>query len=124
MASTGAAPQPSIPSIPLPQSVSVHQLAKVLGVHNNTAYKLLTDGEIPSFRVGKRRLRVLVCDVQEFIAKRRDSAPTNAAASEPDAVDAWVDRMLATAPPLTDEQRTRLAELLRPVRKAAGAAGD
>jgi hypothetical protein len=28
----------------------------------------------------------------------------------------YIERMLAEAPPLTDEQRTRLAELLRPVR--------
>ncbi|CAN5757717.1 hypothetical protein BH09ACT7_BH09ACT7_18280 [soil metagenome] len=31
---------------------------------------------------------------------------------------AYVDRHVALAPPLTDEQRTDLAELLRPVRKA------
>jgi hypothetical protein len=31
---------------------------------------------------------------------------------------AYVDRVLAEAPPLTDEQRVRLAELLRPVRRA------
>jgi hypothetical protein len=28
----------------------------------------------------------------------------------------YIERMLSEAPPLTDEQRTRLAELLRPVR--------
>jgi hypothetical protein len=32
---------------------------------------------------------------------------------------AYIDRLLADAPPLTDEQRTRLAELLRPVRQRA-----
>lgn len=31
-------------------------------------------------------------------------------------IDAWVDKVLASAPPLSDEQRTRLAELLRPAR--------
>ena len=31
------------------------------------------------------------------------------------ALDAYVARVIAQAPPLTDEQRTRLAELLRPV---------
>lgn len=31
------------------------------------------------------------------------------------ALDAYVKRVVAMAPPLTDEQRTRLAELLRPV---------
>jgi hypothetical protein len=28
----------------------------------------------------------------------------------------YIDKVLAEAPPLTDQQRTRLAELLRPVR--------
>lgn len=32
----------------------------------------------------------------------------------------YVERCLAAAPPLTDEQRTRLAELLRPVRVKGG----
>jgi hypothetical protein len=32
---------------------------------------------------------------------------------------AYIDRLLADASPLTDEQRTRLAELLRPVRQRA-----
>jgi hypothetical protein len=31
-------------------------------------------------------------------------------------IAAYVDRVLATAPPLTDDQRSRLVELLRPVR--------
>ncbi|EPQ76925.1 hypothetical protein MMMB2_1586 [Mycobacterium marinum MB2] len=31
-------------------------------------------------------------------------------------IDAWVDKVLASAPPLSDEQLTRLAELLRPAR--------
>jgi hypothetical protein len=29
----------------------------------------------------------------------------------------WLRRALAEAPPLTDEQRTKLAELLKPVRR-------
>lgn len=33
----------------------------------------------------------------------------------------YVGKLLAEAPPLTDEQRTRLAELLKPVRRTAGA---
>lgn len=33
----------------------------------------------------------------------------------------YIGRLLAEAPPLTNEQRTRLAELLRPVRKGGAA---
>jgi hypothetical protein len=31
-------------------------------------------------------------------------------------IAAYIEKVLAAAPPLSDEQRTRLAELLRPVR--------
>lgn len=31
--------------------------------------------------------------------------------------DEYVDRMVAAAPPLTDHQRSKLAELLRPARR-------
>ena len=33
----------------------------------------------------------------------------------------YIEKILAEAPPLTDEQRTALAELLRPVRRNGGA---
>ena len=36
----------------------------------------------------------------------------------------YLEKVLNTAPPLTDEQRTRLAELLRPVRVHARNGGD
>jgi hypothetical protein len=46
---------------------------------------------------------------------------------KPDDAAEWARRQVAKAPPLNDDQRTKLAELLRPVRKiAAGeaAGGD
>ncbi|WP_273733367.1 hypothetical protein [Mycolicibacterium septicum] len=36
----------------------------------------------------------------------------------------YVERVLAAAPPLTDEQRVRLAELLRPVRVPIKGGGE
>ncbi|BBZ34067.1 hypothetical protein MCNF_26720 [Mycolicibacterium confluentis] len=33
------------------------------------------------------------------------------------ALDEYVDRVVAAAPPLTDQQRAQLAELLRPARR-------
>lgn len=38
----------------------------------------------------------------------------------PPATDAYVARLLSAAPPLKPEQRTKLAELLRPVRQGGG----
>ncbi|WP_158083772.1 hypothetical protein [Mycobacterium sp. AT1] len=49
------------------------------------------------------------------------TAPTEPAELSPEGA-AWVRRVVDAAPPLSDEQRTRLAELLRPAR-AAGADG-
>ncbi len=43
--------------------------------------------------------------------------------SDPTAITEYVEKILAEAPPLNDEQRVRLAELLRPVRRPAGNAG-
>ena len=36
-------------------------------------------------------------------------------------IAAYVEKVLAEAPPLSDEQRTKLAELLRPVRQVGAA---
>lgn len=51
---------------------------------------------------------------KDLEAARRELAAAN--------IEAYVTRTLADAPPLTDEQRTRLAELLKPVRRRAGGA--
>jgi hypothetical protein len=37
--------------------------------------------------------------------------------NDPITADEWVEEMLASAPALTSEQRTQLAELLEPVRR-------
>ena len=37
------------------------------------------------------------------------------------ALEEYVDRVVAAAPPLTDYQRSKLAELLRPVRRTSQA---
>ena len=51
-------------------------------------------------------------DDPEFVAAKQDLAEAKIAA--------YVERCLASAPPLTDESRARLAELLRPVRVNGG----
>jgi excisionase family DNA binding protein len=103
-------------------ALSVHQTADRLGLHDNTVYRLIRTGKLPAFRVGQQ-LRVDPGALDAFIANGGNDASMTTAKprTEADVVDAWVERTLATAPPLTDEQRTKLAELLRPVRKAGGA---
>jgi hypothetical protein len=53
-------------------------------------------------------------DDPDLVEAKRDLAEAK--------ITAYVEKILAEAPPLNDEQRTRLAELLRPVRKAGAAA--
>lgn len=104
-------------------ALSVRKVADRIGAHKYTVYRLIKAGKLEAFHVGQQ-LRVDPDVLDEFIAKGGatsiDADPEPE--PEPDAVDQWVERVLATAPPLTDEQRTRLAELLRPVRKTGGAA--
>jgi excisionase family DNA binding protein len=95
--------------------VDRREAAKLLKCSNWQIFQLTNDGRLPSFRVG-RLVRIRRADIEEFMA-----AGGCGTKDAPDAVDAWVERTLATAPPLTDEQRTKLAELLGPVRKAGGA---
>lgn len=98
-------------------ALSVRQVADRLGAHRYTVYRLIKAGKLEAFHVGQL-LRVDPNVLDAFIAN--GGATSIDTAAEPDAVDQWVERTLATAPPLTDEQRTRLAELLRPVRKTGG----
>lgn len=53
-------------------------------------------------------------DAAETTDARRDFAAAR--------LDDYIRDTLAKAPPLSDEQRTRLAELLRPVRQPTGGA--
>ena len=55
-------------------------------------------------------------DDPEFVAAKRDLAEANIAD--------YLEKVLAAAPPLTDEQRSRLAELLKPVRVRCGGDSD
>jgi Spy/CpxP family protein refolding chaperone len=52
-------------------------------------------------------------DDPELLAARRDLKAAR--------LTDYVQRTLASAPPLTPEQRAKLAELLKPVRREAGA---
>lgn len=47
----------------------------------------------------------------DYVAAQRELAATN--------IEDYITRTLASAPPLTDEQKTKLVELLSPVRKSS-----
>ena len=75
---------------------------------------MIKRGELPAVKVG-RVWRIRQEDLEALLAGQK---------SEDDAaVDEWVERALAVAPKLTEEQRNKLAELLRPARQRPGAIG-
>jgi hypothetical protein len=73
----------------------------------------------PSPAVSKPRARVAGLTLGVRTGKRKPDDPElvdayrDLAAAK---ISDYIERILAEAPPLTDEQRTKLAELLKPVR--------
>ena len=79
----------------------------------DTVYRLIRRGELRAVQMGRGRYRIRPEDLEAFLAGQKRS--------DDDAVDEWVERALAVAPKLTEEQRNKLAELLRPIRTTPGA---
>lgn len=52
---------------------TVEEAARLLGISRTLAYRLVQSGQLPSFKVGKRRL-VPVAGVEAFIADQLSSA--------------------------------------------------
>lgn len=50
--------------------VTVQEMMDILAIGKNTAYKLLKDGVIKSFRIGKT-YKVLTCSLKEYIYDRQ-----------------------------------------------------
>jgi len=99
-----------LPSPELRPALSPSQAQRALGLESiNTVYRLIQRGELPAAKVG-RIYRIRQQDIEAFLAGRRSDEPDVTALEE------HIQKVLSQAPPLTDEQRTRLAELLRPAR--------
>lgn len=54
-------------------ALSVLEVADALSIGRTMAWKLVNDGMLPSFRLG-RRVLVYRDDVEAFVAQRRDQA--------------------------------------------------
>ena len=70
-------------------------------------------------QVAKTRARVAGLHGRPLNDPERVDADRDLAAAK---IANYIERVLAAAPPLTDHQRTRLAELLRPARQSADSA--
>jgi excisionase family DNA binding protein len=58
-----------------PLTVSIKEACRLLGVNNNTIYKLIGTGALPSFKIGRRRF-ISLAALREFVASGRDT-PTD-----------------------------------------------
>lgn len=98
-------------------ALTLREAAESLGVHRNTIGRLIKRGELPVIRLGKKAVRVPKRAVDEILAGRIENRPPS-----DEEFDYYVQTVIAAAPPLSDAQRTKLAELLAPARRGGGAA--
>ena len=90
--------------------VGIPEAATYLDVDHKTVRRLISGGELPAYRLGNRVIKVKISDLESVLTPIGDTAE--------DRINSYIKKVLAGAPPLSDEQRTRLAELLRPARQA------
>lgn len=106
---------PSTAHDPGDDLVSVADAARELGTDHTFLRRRIKDGRLPAVQLhGSRLIRIRRADLDALKTPIGETS-----------TDAWVEKLLAQAPPLSDEQRNRLAELLRPARREiAGGAGQ
>lgn len=83
--------------------LTVSEAAEILRVAPETVRRRVRDGSLPACRLGTRSIRIRSTDVQGLATP----------AAAPDALEARIARLIADAPPLTDDQCSRIAMLVR-----------
>lgn len=54
--------------------LTIKDLQKTLGIGRNTAYKLITSGEIPCIRIGEKRLiRINPVDLEKYVQSHTET---------------------------------------------------
>jgi excisionase family DNA binding protein len=97
---------PTTTSLP---ALDVEDVAFKMKCCTRTVYRLIDNHHLPAVKVGSV-WRVRPEAVDAFLNGCGPNTPA-------DTIADYIKGELADAPPLTPEQRTRLAELLRPVRR-------
>jgi excisionase family DNA binding protein len=80
------------------RGISIREYAELNGVCESTVKRAIREGKIPAYRVGKSR-RIPLSHLEQL--QRNDP------------IEAEIERIVSAAPPLTDDQRNRIAALLR-----------
>lgn len=94
-----------------PSEATAHLNKLGIGIGERTLYRAIEDGSLPAVRAGERKLFVSVEDLEE-----RFLTPIPLR----DPVDEYIDDLVAKAPELTQEQRDRLAVLIKDAPVPAG----
>ncbi len=104
------------------QKVSLDAAAELLGVSKYTVRRMITDGKLPGYKVGRQSIRVDTDDIAAAFTpitpKGCTMSPAVGRWTVDDDTREWVAANVAAAPALTPEQRNKLADLLAPVRCA------
>lgn len=91
--------------------VTIRDVCDRYGLSDKTVRRKIKSGQLTAYKVGERKI---VLDANQVeAALMRPANDGNDTAS-------YIAKVLVEAPPLSDEQRCRLAELLRPVRHLGG----
>jgi excisionase family DNA binding protein len=97
-------------------SVDISAAATELGCSKKFIRDRIKDGALNAHRIaGSRLIRIDRADLDALKQPVAQSQPSQA-------VEEYIEKLLAEAPPLSDDQLSRLAELLRPARQGGGAA--
>jgi excisionase family DNA binding protein len=85
--------------------ISIREVCDEYGLSDKTVRRKIKTGELDAYRCGPRLIKLDPDQVHAQLLK-----PVTATER---AVDAAIERIVAAAPPLTDDQRNRIAALLR-----------
>jgi excisionase family DNA binding protein len=102
------------------------QVAEILQVTVATVRSRIDRNELRAYRVGPRAVRIRRSDLDHILTPIESGSANPATTVEAKRnnaggrLESHIEKVLSQAPPLTDEQRTRLAELLRPARRRGG----
>ncbi len=91
--------------------LTYRDVAEALGISVATAKRHVASGDIPAIKIGSV-VRIPASALDSLEAKAYVDSLLDSVES-----DAYVNTLLEQAPKLTDEQRNKLAELLKPVRR-------